>query len=42
MTTTIYATSDGEVLRPEGQILMEPNTRVRVTIESEAGEERAA
>jgi hypothetical protein len=40
MTTTLYATFDGEVLRPEGRILMEANTRVRVTIERE--DERAA
>lgn len=38
MTTTLYATFDGEVLRPEGPILMEPNTRVRVTVHSEAEE----
>ena len=35
MTTTLYATFDGEVLRPEDPIPMEPNTRVRVTIEAE-------
>jgi hypothetical protein len=41
MTTTLYATFDGEVFRPEGAILMEPNTRVRVTIDLEADAERA-
>ncbi len=35
MTTTLYATFDGEVLRPEGPISLEPDTRVRVTIEAE-------
>jgi hypothetical protein len=35
MTTTLYATFDGEVLRPEGPIPLDPDTRVRVTIEAE-------
>lgn len=39
MTTTTYATFDGEVLRLEGPILIEPNTRVRVTIDLEGEEE---
>lgn len=38
MTTTVYATFDGNVLRPEGPLELPPNTRVRVTIET-AGEE---
>lgn len=38
MTTTMYATYDGEVFRPEGPILIERNTRVRVTIEAEPEE----
>jgi hypothetical protein len=38
MTTTLYATYDGEVLRPDGPILIERNTRVRVTIEVEPDE----
>ncbi|HLL81877.1 MAG TPA: hypothetical protein VK420_04460 [Longimicrobium sp.] len=41
MATTLYATYDGEVLRPDGPILMERNTRVRVTIEAEPEGERA-
>jgi hypothetical protein len=36
MTTTLYATFDGEVLRPEGPIPLDPDTRVRVTIEEES------
>ncbi len=35
MTTTLYATFDGEVLRPEGPISLAPDTRVRVTLEVE-------
>lgn len=41
MTTTMYATYDGEVFRPEGPIPLEPNTRVRVTVEPEEGERAA-
>lgn len=37
MTTVVYATFDGEVLRPEGPVSIEPNTRVRVTIETQTG-----
>lgn len=33
MTRTLYATFDGEVLRPEGPVPLAPNTRVRVVIE---------
>jgi hypothetical protein len=40
MTTTLYATFDGEVLRPEEPISLAPNTRVRLVIETEEGEER--
>lgn len=41
MSETLYATFDGQVLRPERPISLEPNTRVRLTIESaEAGEPR--
>jgi hypothetical protein len=36
MTTTHYATFDGEVFRPEGPVGMEPNTRVRITVETDA------
>jgi hypothetical protein len=35
MTTTVYATFDGEVLRPDGPVPLAANTRVRVTIETE-------
>ena len=34
MTTTLEATFDGQVLRPDKPLDLEPNTRVRVTIES--------
>ena len=34
MTTTVFATFDGEVLRPEDPVTLAPNTRVRVTIET--------
>ncbi len=33
MTKTLEATYDGEALRPDEPIELEPNTRVRVTIE---------
>ena len=35
MTTTLSATYDGRVLRLDEPIELEPNTRVRVTIESD-------
>jgi hypothetical protein len=35
MSTTIHATFDGEVLRPEEPIALAPNTRVKITIEPE-------
>ena len=34
MSQTLDAIFDGEVLRPDEPINLEPNTRVRVTIES--------
>ena len=34
MTETLYATFDGEVLRPERPVSLAPNTRVRVVIET--------
>lgn len=34
MITTLTATYDGEVLRPDQPIELEPNTRVRITIET--------
>ena len=35
MTTTLSATYDGRVLRLDEPIELEPNTRVRITIESD-------
>jgi len=34
MVRTIEAIFDGEVLRPENPLALEPNTRVRITIET--------
>lgn len=34
MTTTLYATFDGEVFRPDEPISLPPNTRVRRLLES--------
>jgi hypothetical protein len=34
MVRTIEAFFDGEVLRPENPLALEPNTRVRITIET--------
>ena len=34
MTQTLNATFDGNVFRPDQPIELEPNTRVRITIES--------
>ncbi|HPA48067.1 MAG TPA: antitoxin family protein [bacterium] len=34
MSKTIQAIFDGEVLRPQDPVALEPNTRVRITIES--------
>jgi hypothetical protein len=42
MSTTLYATYDGEVLRPESPVLLAPDTRVRVTIEAELEEPRTS
>lgn len=33
MATTLTATYDGKVLKPDEPIELEPNTRVRITIE---------
>jgi Protein of unknown function DUF104 len=33
MSQTLDATFDGSVFRPDGPIELEPNTRVRITIE---------
>jgi hypothetical protein len=35
MTQTLEATYDGEVIRLDDPIELEPNTRVRITIETE-------
>ena len=35
MGKTMYATFDGQVLRPDGSIELKPNTRVKITIETE-------
>ena len=34
MTETLYATFDGEVLRPDRPVHLAPNTRVRLTLEA--------
>ena len=34
MTRTVIAIFDGEVLRPDEPLDLEPNTRVRITIEA--------
>jgi hypothetical protein len=36
MTTTIEATFDGEVFRPKQPVSLEPNTPVKLTVESSA------
>lgn len=38
MTKTLTAVFDGEVLRPEGPVDLEPNTRYRLTVEQETAE----
>lgn len=35
MTKTLEATYDGEVLRPDQPLELEPNTRVHITIETQ-------
>jgi predicted DNA-binding antitoxin AbrB/MazE fold protein len=40
MTNILYATFDGEVLRPEEPISLEPGTRVRITVETDFVERR--
>jgi hypothetical protein len=42
MTTTLYATFDGEVLRPDHPVALPPNPRVRITVETEPGDEPRA
>ena len=41
MTTTLYATFDGEVLKFDEPLPFAPNTRVRVTVEPEPAEPRS-
>jgi AF2212-like protein len=41
MTTTLEATFDGKVLRPDTPLDLEPNTRVRVTIETREKPEKS-
>ena len=38
MTKTLEALFDGEVLRPDEPLELEPNTRVRITIEATTAE----
>ena len=40
MSKTLEATFDGEVLRPDEPLELEPNTRVRLTIESMTAPEK--
>jgi hypothetical protein len=40
MSTTLYAMFDGEVLRPDQPLQIAPNTRVRLTIETEPVQKR--
>jgi hypothetical protein len=42
MTTTLYATFDGEVLRPDHPVALPPNTRVRITVETEQDDDLRA
>jgi predicted DNA-binding antitoxin AbrB/MazE fold protein len=35
MGKTLYATFDGHVLKPDSSIELEPNTRVKITIETD-------
>jgi len=39
MSQTLEATFDGSVFRPDGPIELEPNTRVRITIEPTSSSE---
>jgi len=39
MTRTVEAVFDGEVLRPDEPLNLEPNTRVRITVEDDLGSE---
>ena len=38
MTRTMTAIFDGEVLRPDGPVDLQPNTKVRITIETSEAE----
>ena len=37
MTKTLHAVFDGQVLRPDGPVDLQPNTRYLVTVQSEVG-----
>ena len=39
MSTIVLATFDGEVLRPDQPISLPPNSRVRLTLETEPAED---
>lgn len=41
MVTTLDAVYDGTVLRPVEPLTLEPNTRVRITIETELVEQKS-
>lgn len=40
MTNILYATFDGETLRPDEPISLEPGTRVRITLETDSVERK--
>jgi len=40
MSTTLEAVFDGTVFRPKGTVSLKPNTRVQITIETEAPSEQ--
>ncbi|MBM3130030.1 MAG: DUF104 domain-containing protein [Chloroflexi bacterium] len=42
MTQTLEATFDGQVLRLDEPLKLQPNTRVRITIEAEVPHEKKA
>ncbi len=42
MSQTLEAVFDGEMLRPDEPIQLEPNTRVKITIEPAATQRRGA
>ncbi len=42
MIKTLEATFDGQVLRPDNPLELQPNTRVRITIEADIPQEKKA